>query len=444
LSIEELLPMDAQKLKVRELADRGRCVLNADGTWTVFSLSSTNKYKVVLNGRNPETLAMTLHTCTCPSYELVQAHCKHILACLTVKHQDAYDRKHENLPRERVPIGEPIKHKRQTYQQPNWNKYNAGQMAERDHLQQLLADLCRTVPEPPPAKTGRKPIPLATMIFSAVYKVYTMLSARRGTCDLEECHRRGHIDRAPHFNSVLNALDSEATTPILYELIRVSALPLAAIETTFAVDSSGFCTNTYTRWMDVKYGCAKQEAKWVKLHASVGTKTNIIAAALILDKDAADSPQLPPLTNETAKGFTVKEMTSDKAYTSQENFAAVDAVGGQLYSAFKVNATGAVGGLFEKAYLMFRLNKADYLKHYHQRSNSESTFSALKRKLGESVKSKSDIAQRNEVLAKVLAYNLTVLVAAFYELGIAAEFTTADDDCTKTEEPAQILRFPGA
>jgi transposase len=436
--------MDAQKLKAKELADRGRCVQNADGTWTVFSLSSTNKYKVVLNGKNHDTLAMNAHTCTCPHFELIQAPCKHIQACLSMKHQDAYDRKHDNLPRERVPINEPIKHQRPTYQQPDWNAYNLGQTTERDHVQQLLADLCRAIPEPPAAKTGRKPISLSTQIFSAVYKVYGMLSARRGTCDMEECCRRGHIDRAPHFNSVLNALDSEATTPILYELIRLSALPLAAVETTFAVDSSGFCTNTYTRWYDVKYGTAKQEAKWVKLHASVGTKTNIIAAALILDKDAADSPQLPSLTNETAKGFTVKEVSSDKAYTSQENFAAVDAVGGQLYSAFKVNATGAVGGLFEKAYLMFRLNKADYLNHYHQRSNSESTFSALKRKLGEAVKSKTDTAQRNEVLAKVLAYNLTVLVAAFYELGIAAEFAPVTDGCTITDEPAQILRFPGA
>jgi len=443
LSIEELLPMDAQKLKARELADRGRCVLNADGTWTVFSLNSANKYKVVLNVKNPDKAAPK-YTCTCPHFELIQSNCKHISACLAVLGQNVSDREQGREPRERVPIGEPIKHKKPTYQQPDWNKYNAGQMAERDHVQQLLADLCRTVPEPAPAKTGRKPIPLSTMIFSAVYKVYTMLSARRGTCDLEECHRRGHIDRAPHFNSVLNALDCEATTPILYELIRLSALPLAAVETTFATDSTGFCTNTYTRFYDVKYGLAKKEQDFVKLHASIGVKTNVIAAALILESHTGDSPQLPHLTQETAKGFTIKEMTSDKAYTTAENFKAVDAVGGQLYSAFKINSTGAVGGLFEKAYLLFRLNKQDYLEHYHQRSNAESTFSAVKRKIGEAVKSKNPTAQRNEVLAKVLAYNLTVLVAAFYELGIAAEFTTATDDCTKTEEPAQILRFPGA
>jgi transposase len=433
--------MDVQKMKARELADRGRCALNTDGSWTVISLTTTNtKYRVRLNSSDGNK-SLPQHSCSCPHFEIIQENCKHIRAVLSVISQDNFDRANGREPRERIAEGEAIRYPRRTYPQPDWAKYNLGQTTERDHVQRLLADLCATIPQPPrkPGK-GRNAIPLATAIFCAVYKVYLGISARRGTCDLEECHRRGHITSAPHFNSVLKALDDEATTPILYELIRVSALPLSAVETKFGPDSTGFCTNTYTRWMDVKYGTLKQEVKWVKLHASVGTFTNVIAAAIILEKDTGDSPQLPHLMQETAKGFTVEECSADKAYSSLENFEAVDALGGQLYSAFKVNTTGGVGGLFEKAYLMFRLNKDDYLKHYHQRSNVESTFSALKRKLGEAVKSKTEVAQKNEVLAKVLAYNLTVLVAAYHELGIAAEFAPAV--CTLNEEPAHILRFP--
>jgi transposase len=438
--------MDAQKRKAVELADRGRCILNQDGTWTVFSLNSTNKYKVVLFGTHPQTGANHHHTCTCPDYAIRQAPCKHIRACLSVQFQDRKDQAAGKPPRDRQPTEPPVQVQKPTYQQADGTAYNAGQTAERDHVQQLLADLCRTIPEPPRQpnpKGGRPKLRLSTAIFCAVYKVYSMLSARRGTCDMEECERRGHIDQAPHYNSILNALEDEKNTPILYELIRLSALPLAQVETTFATDSTGFCTNTYTRWFDVKYGINKAEANWVKLHASVGTKTNVVAAALILDKNANDGVQLPQLTKETAKGFTVKEMSADAAYPSLENFQAVDAVGGQLYAAFKLNTSGAVGGLFERAYLMFRMHKEEYLKHYHQRSNSESTFSALKRKIGESVKSKGETAQKNEVLAKVLAYNLTVLVAAWHELGIAAEFQVPTDGCTKTEEAAQILPFPG-
>ena len=51
-------------------------------------------------------------------------------------------------------------------------------------------------------------------------------------------------------------------------------------------------------------------------------------------------------------------------------------------------------------YFMFR--RDEYLAHYHKRSNAESVFSAVKAKFGDSVRSKSEEAQVNEVLAKVL------------------------------------------
>ena len=50
------------------------------------------------------------------------------------------------------------------------------------------------------------------------------------------------------------------------------------------------------------------------------------------------------------------------------------------------------------------------MAHYHKRSNVESTFSAFKRKSGDSVMSKTDAAMVNEVLRKILCHNLTCLI----------------------------------
>jgi hypothetical protein len=47
---------------------------------------------------------------------------------------------------------------------------------------------------------------------------------------------------------------SEALTPYLNELITPSAAPLKSIESDFAVDSSGFSTGQFMRWLDVKDG----------------------------------------------------------------------------------------------------------------------------------------------------------------------------------------------
>ncbi len=72
--------------------------------------------------------------------------------------------------------------------------------------------------------------------------------------------------------------------------------------------------------------------------------------------------------------------------------------------------------------LYYRENHELFLKHYHQRSNVESTFSMIKRKFLPYVRSKSDQAQNNEVLCKVVCHNASVLCNAMFELDVNVEF----------------------
>ncbi len=60
--------------------------------------------------------------------------------------------------------------------------------------------------------------------------------------------------------------------------------------------------------------------------------------------------------------------------------------------------------------------------HYRKRSNIETAFSMIKGKFGSALRSKSDTAQINEALCKVLAHNICVLVQATHELGIEPVF----------------------
>lgn len=367
-------------------------------------------------------------SCDCADFETRQLPCKHIIAVQIMLEREKTG---EPLPE---PLELPPIPKRPTYRQ-DWPNYNLAQTNEKDHFQPLLADLCRNVPDLPAAKTGRKRIPLADALFAAVFKVYSTLSARRFMCDLDEAYRRGYIGQTPHFNSVLNCLENPDVTPILFDLIRQSALPLREVETDFAIDSSGFLTTRYARWFDQKYGSVKQQAEWVKVHIITGVKTNIIAAVEILDKRAGDAPRLPPLVRAAAKGFRVAEVSVDGAYAGRENFDVVAEVGGTLYAAFKSNATGGVGGLYEKMFHMFCLNREEYLQHYHKRSNVESTFSMVKRKFGDSLRSKTDTAMVNETLAKLLAHNLVVVIHEMYELGIEPIFAASPP----ANEPRNIL-----
>ena len=91
------------------------------------------------------------------------------------------------------------------------------------------------------------------------------------------------------------------------------------VETSFAVDSSGFSTSRFDRWYDEKYGRPRSEQQWVKAHIAIGTKTNIITAVAVTDRNANDYPQLPGLAEATEKNIRVEEMaalTSGTGYTA--------------------------------------------------------------------------------------------------------------------------------
>ena len=87
--------------------------------------------------------------------------------------------------------------------------------------------------------------------------------------------------------------------------------------------------------------------------------------------------------------------------------------------------------MYEWVYHLFTMNKAEFERHYHLRSNVETAFHMIKAKFGDAVKSKTLTAQVNEVLLKVLCHNLAVLVGAMYSLGVdpslgAARASTMD------------------
>ena len=52
----------------------------------------------------------------------------------------------------------------------------------------------------------------------------------------------------------------------------------------------------------------------------------------------------------------------------------------------------------------------------------ETAFSMIKAKFGGAVRSKTPVAQMNEVLVKILCHNICVLIQAMYALGVAPEF----------------------
>jgi transposase len=412
---------DGRRQRGLEIAARARVVRRVTG-WSVPSQSGAGKYTVT---GLPFAMAGESPRCTCPDYETRAMKCKHIVAVEYI------------IERQRRPDGSTTvtetmrvtKTVKRTYAQ-DWPKYNAAQTNEGDKFQVLLRDLCRGLPEPPQER-GRPRASLADAVFSAIFKVYSTVSGRRFMSDLRGAQERGFITKVPHYNSVFRYLEDPALGPILREMITRSSLPLKAVEVDFAVDSSGFTTSRFHRWFDHKYGNVRQEHEWVKVHLMCGVKTNVVTAVEIHGRDANDSPLLPALVDATARNFALAEVSADKGYASKANTDAISRHGATPFIAFKRNATGEGGGAWTKAFGYFMYRREEFLAHYHKRSNVETTFSMIKRKFGDSLRSRTDVAMVNEALAKILCHNLVVLIHEMYELGIepifGAEATPASE-----------------
>jgi len=390
--------------------ERGKVIVNQgnqvkkvnDNSFRVKSQSGNGFYEVKATESGM--------TCTCPDFVYRGGRCKHIAA--TRYYLEVQKETPQGTVTEKVHL---------TYSQA-WDAYNAAQKAEVKLFDELLKDLVKAIPEPEQTM-GRPRLSIHETLFCAIQKVYSQLSSRRAYSLFQNATEREQINHAPHFNAPSKLFNNAEITPVLHTLVMLSALPVAGLENDFSVDSTGFRTNTFSAYNGEKHG-QKKEHHWVKAHLCAGAKTNIVAAVAITGENSNDSPQFGPLIKKTSEGFTIDEVSADMAYSSRLNLQLVANAGGKPYIPFRKSATGRAGGsaIWKKMFHYFQLNRDEFMEHYHKRSNIEATNAAIKRKFGETLKSKNPTAQVNELQAKIVAYNLTVVIHEMYENGINPDF----------------------
>jgi transposase len=394
---------NSRDLRGKSIADQGDQIKKVnDHSFKVKSQSGNGFYEVKAT---PNGMI-----CDCPDFVYRGGKCKHIAAT----------RYYLEIEKD-TPQGTVTEKVHLTYTQA-WNAYNEAQKAEIKLFDDLLKDLVKAVPEPEQSM-GRPRLSIHETLFCAIQKVYSQLSSRRAHGLFQNATERGQIDHTPDFNVPSKLFKNPEMTPILHELVTLSALPVAGLENDFSVDSTGFRTTTFSAYNGMKHG-QKKEHQWVKAHLCAGVKTNIVAAVAITDSNGGDSPQFGPLVKKASEGFTINEVSADMAYSSRLNLQLAANEGSKAYIPFRKNATGRSRGsaLWSKMYHYFQINRDDFMEHYHKRSNIEATNAAIKRKFGETLKSKNPVAQVNELLAKIIAYNLTVVIHEMYENGIQPEF----------------------
>lgn len=377
----------------------------AEGVWRVRSSTGRGFYRVEATPKG--------WTCECEDWAERRRDCKHIR--LVLRTLD---------PSREVPI-EIIVGDGPRYSQ-DWPSYDAAQQAEFVDFDSYLWDLLEQVPEPvrPPGKRGKNPISLRIALRQTIRTVHLGKSMRRARGELLALSLGGTSIFAKPANYAVPSriLNREATTEILLRLIALSALPLRELEAggTVAIDSTGFCTTCMGAYCTEKHDPGRRHG-WIKAHVIVGTRTHAVLAVAVTDERGADSPQAIPLLRELiALEFHPSAFVGDKAYQARALYDELERLGIQVFIPFRYSSTGQSRGspLYRKMWLQFTEHRAEFDAKYHARSNVESVFSAVKRRMGEALLCKNKTARLNEALSKLLAYNIGVLIHETYENGI--------------------------
>ena len=115
--------------------------------------------------------------------------------------------------------------------------------------------------------------------------------------------------------------------------------------------------------------------------------------------------------------WEIGDVYADSGYLSANNCWVIRGKGGIPYIRPKKNIKPKRKNntAFSEMIENYFENTAEWMKKYHQRSNIEAVFSAMKRKLGGYVTSIKRCIQHTEVALKIIVYNLMILVKKIVE-----------------------------
>lgn len=100
-----------------------------------------------------------------------------------------------------------------------------------------LRELADLIERPVRKDAGRSSLPLPDQFFNAVQKVSSQMSLRSTQSMRKVAEQDGLVKKQAHYNTVSKFIADEASTLLLYQMVRMSASPLSVIENHFSVDS---------------------------------------------------------------------------------------------------------------------------------------------------------------------------------------------------------------
>ncbi len=268
---------------------------------------------------------------------------------------------------------------------------------------------------------GAPPADLRDVLMNLSIKQYFGRSLRRsmGLIHLMKRSFKLHFN-VLCFKTLDNYLNNSCVRTYLDEIIKYTSNPLCFLEKNFATDKTGERTHTRSSWYSIRCNKALKKRDHVNVHITTGCELHPVVAIDVLAEKGKDNVIFRRHIKKIKNDFIINISSADSVYLSRENCTTVEETGGKPRFHLKKGLTKKPKGhpAWKRMLTYAEQHPKEYDTEYHTRSNVECTNSAKKRKFGDVVLCKNDIAKEQESHLTWCAYNFSVLSRAYYELGI--------------------------
>jgi IS5 family transposase len=175
--------------------------------------------------------------------------------------------------------------------------------------------------------------------------------------------------------------------------VQLPGVDLTGFAWTLAVDSTGIKVTDRGEWMREKWHVHRG---WIKVHMAVEVRSGSIVGIVVSDEKAQDAPFLPNLVEQASRLLLgrIARVLAEGGYDTYDNFDYLASKGIEQVIKMRKNASTKRRGHSSARPRAVRerndLGEEEWKlrRGYSMRWKVETMFSAVKRKVGESVRSK--------------------------------------------------------
>jgi len=215
------------------------------------------------------------------------------------------------------------------------------------------------------------------------------------------------LERVPHFTT-LQKFAARFPCRILEQLITSIARAVCGGILDLGIDSTGFSLDTGSYHYSHRIGRLERHRDYVKTTLAVDTRTHCVAAVKTRLKRRHDIIDAKPTLNKARKAGVIQRVVADRGYDSEDLMEYIT----RKLHAKPVIALKYANKPLEKTRGKIRqqLKQNFPQQEYHQRVQSETTNSTIKRRYDHTIRARNNHTQKQETLLKILTHNLTIKI----------------------------------